>query len=349
MNEEHDRAASEEDMSSEEHRESHEEEEEDEEEPSEQDSDSGEHAEDEVVEVSPKGRFSRFNRKLGSGSYKQVYLGFDNDTGREVAWNVIPFSRMSPTEKKRIQDEINITKSLDHRRIIHCMNAWKNSEREEVIFITERVTGGSLRSYVNRLGGPLKLKVVRNWACQILEGLEYLHTREPAVIHRDLKCDNIFINGNVGQILIGDLGLSSTLKMTRTGGMAQSVVGTPEFMAPELYEERYGTPVDIYAFGMCLVEMVSRQFPFAECTTTVQVYNKVMNGEQPRVIKRIQDEKLRGLIQACLLKDGKQRPTATEALMFSFLRQEGSNGDQLCGLDPEEQPRGGRSEQQLES
>ena len=49
------------------------------------------------------------------------------------------------------------------------------------------------------------------------------------------------------------------------------------------------TAVDIYAFGMCLIEIVSRAFPFAECTTTVQVYNKVMRGDRPRVLKRIKD------------------------------------------------------------
>ena len=52
---------------------------------------------DEVVETSPKGRFARFNRKLGAGSYKNVYLGFDNDTGREVAWNV-PFAPTANNE-----------------------------------------------------------------------------------------------------------------------------------------------------------------------------------------------------------------------------------------------------------
>ena len=60
---------------------------------------------DEVVEQSPKGRFARFNRKLGSGSYKQVWLGFDMDTGREIAWNVIAFQHMTHHERKRIQVE----------------------------------------------------------------------------------------------------------------------------------------------------------------------------------------------------------------------------------------------------
>ena len=59
------------------------------------------------------------------------------------------------------------------------------------------------------------------------------------------------------EVLIGDLGLSTALKQTH----AATILGTPEFMAPELYEEKYGTAVDIYAFGMVLLEMVTRSFP----------------------------------------------------------------------------------------
>ncbi|CAD7952311.1 unnamed protein product, partial [Amoebophrya sp. A120] len=226
-----------------------------------------------------------------------------------------------------------------------------------VIFITERVTGGSLRNYVNRLGGPLKLKVIRNWAHQILEGLQYLHSTKPnPVIHRDLKCDNIFINGNVGQILIGDLGLSSWLKKdnsrSHSGYVAQSIVGTPEFMAPELYDERYGTPVDIYAFGMCLVELTSRQFPFVECQTTMQVYNKVMKGEQPRVVELIKDPNLKDLIQKCLQKDPNLRPSAEEATNHPFIHldsaADASYLDALCELLDEQEVFGDRQVSQSE-
>ena len=169
-----------------------------------------------MVERSPKNRFLRFNRKLGAGSYKDVYLGFDTHTGCEVAWNVIGFQHLSKQERKRISEEINIAKTLSNPRIITFVNAWINKQKEEVVFITERVTGGSLRQYFTRLGAPLKMKVIRNWSKQILEGLHYLHNHQPnPVIHRDLKCDNIFINGNVGELLIGDLGLSTALKDSR--------------------------------------------------------------------------------------------------------------------------------------
>lgn len=51
--------------------------------------------------------------------------------------------------------------------------------------------------------------------------------------------------------------------------------GTPEFMAPELYEEEYNELVDIYSFGMCLLEMVSMEYPYSECRNPAQIYKKV--------------------------------------------------------------------------
>ena len=67
----------------------------------------------------------------------------------------------------------------------------------------------------------INLKVLKNWCRQILKGLYFLHTRTPSVIHRDLKCDNIFITGTTGSVKIGDLGLA-TLK---NKSFAKSVIG----------------------------------------------------------------------------------------------------------------------------
>ncbi len=71
--------------------------------------------------------------------------------------------------------------------------------------------------------------MLKRWAWQILQGLVYLHGHNPPIIHRDLKCDNIFVNGTSGVIKIGDLGL---VTLCRGFTAPQSVLGTPEFMAP---------------------------------------------------------------------------------------------------------------------
>ena len=214
-----------------------------------------------VMEISPKGRFKRFSEELGRGAYKIVYKGVDNETGMEVAWNFISLNRLPKGDRVRVKSEIDLIKKLDHKNIIHFISAWYNNERQEVVFITELITGGSLKKYVKKIKRP-RLKVIKGWCKQILQGLVYLHEQKPhPIIHRDLKCDNIFINSNSGEIRIGDLGLSTPMQKSHT----TSVLGTPEFMAPELYEECYGTPVDIYAFGMCVLEMLTKECPYKEC------------------------------------------------------------------------------------
>lgn len=55
----------------------------------------------------------------------------------------------------------------------------------------------------------------------------------------------------------------------------ESVIGTPEFMAPELYEEKYTEKVDIYSFGMCVLEMATGEYPYSECENVGQVFRKV--------------------------------------------------------------------------
>lgn len=96
-------------------------------------------------------------------------------------------------------------------------------------------------SYLKRFK-VMKPKVLRSWCRQILKGLHFLHTRTPPIIHRDLKCDNIFITGPTGSVKIGDLGLA-TLK---AASFAKSVIGRFWNVNLQLYvshsKERNDTP-----------------------------------------------------------------------------------------------------------
>jgi WNK lysine deficient protein kinase len=212
--------------------------------------------------VSPKGRFFRYNEKLGQGAYKVVYKGLDNENAREIAWNVINLTTLPENDRNRIKSEINLIRNLKHKNILHFISGWQNKDKNEVVFITEMITGGTLREYIKR-NNITKLRVIKQYCIEILNGLCYLHEHEPKpIIHRDLKCENIFINANTLDIRIGDLGLSTPLEKTYTA----STLGTPNYMAPELYRENYDTAVDIYAFGMCVLEMVTQDKPYSECT-----------------------------------------------------------------------------------
>ncbi|KAK4405722.1 Serine/threonine-protein kinase WNK1 [Sesamum angolense] len=154
-------------------------------------------------------------------------------------------------------------------------------------FVTEMFTSGTLRQY--RLKHKrTNIRAIKHWCRQILQGLLYLHSHDPPVIHRDLKCDNIFINGNQGEVKIGDLGLAAILRKSH----AARCVGTPEFMAPEVYEEEYNELVDIYSFGMCILEMVTFEYPYSECTHPAQIYKKVISGKKPDALYKVKDPEI---------------------------------------------------------
>ena len=189
------------------------------------------------------------------------------------------------------------------------IDTWYDSNRQEVIFISELVVA-SLKSYILRIkDSKPKLKAIKGWCKEILKGLKYLHEQTPPIIHRDIKCENIFINTNIGNIKIGDLGLATALKKE----YAESLVGTPEYMAPELYEEKYTTKVDVYAFGMCLLEMITLESPYVECPNVGIIYQKVMKGILPESLKRVDNSEVKNIITCCLMEASK-RPTVQELL-----------------------------------
>lgn len=286
-----------------------------------------------IVERSPGERYVRFSEKLGSGASKDVYRAYDTEEGIEVAWNVVHLAGVPKSERNRIVNEVRLLERLHHQNIISFHGSWINREQQQVNFVTEILSSGTLKSFINKVQ-VIRWKIAKRWAVQILKGLEYLHAQEPPVIHRDLKCENIFINGTSGDLRIGDLGLST---VHRNNGKALSVLGTPEFMAPDMYEEgSYDEKVDIYAFGMCLLEIFTKEIPYSECTNPAQIYKKVTRGAPPDSLSRLKSAHARKFIELCLgykNEEGKYvRPSAKELLEHEFLEKR-QNDDEEVEVD----------------
>ncbi|XP_020084835.1 probable serine/threonine-protein kinase WNK4 isoform X1 [Ananas comosus] len=269
-----------------------------------------------TVETDPTGRYIRYNEVIGRGAFKTVYRGFDEVDGIEVAWNQVKINEVlqSPENLERLYSEVHLLKSLKHENIIKFYNSWVDDQKKTINIITELFTSGSLRQY-RKKHKHVDLKAIKNWARQILQGLEYLHGHNPPILHRDLKCDNIFINGNHGEVKIGDLGLATVMQQPT----ARSVIGTPEFMAPELYEENYNELVDIYSFGMCMLEMVTREYPYSECTNAAQIYKKVTSGTKPAGLAKVSDPQVKHFIEQCLVSASERLP-AKDLLKDPFLQ-----------------------------
>uniref|UniRef100_A0A3Q3FS88 Protein kinase domain-containing protein n=1 Tax=Kryptolebias marmoratus TaxID=37003 RepID=A0A3Q3FS88_KRYMA len=189
-----------------------------------------EEAETKAVGTSPDGRFLKFDIEIGRGSFKTVYKGLDTETTVEVAWCELQDRKLSKAERQRFKEEAGMLKGLQHPNIVRFYDSWEGPSkgRKCIVLVTELMTSGTLKTYLKRFK-VMKIKVLRSWCRQILKGLHFLHTRAPPIIHRDLKCDNIFITGPTGSVKIGDLGLA-TLKRA---SFAKSVIGmNPKSIQP---------------------------------------------------------------------------------------------------------------------
>ncbi|EFP07888.1 hypothetical protein CRE_14083 [Caenorhabditis remanei] len=165
-------------------------------------------AQEKPIDKSKNGRFLKFDEELGRGSFKTVFRGLDTETGVAVAWCELQESKLNKTERQRFREEAEMLKDLQHPNIVRFYDYWESADlcgkRKYIVLVTELMTSGTLKMYLKRFK-RINIKVLKSWCRQILKGLSFLHTRNPPVIHRDLKCDNIFITGTTGSVKIGDL------------------------------------------------------------------------------------------------------------------------------------------------
>ncbi|XP_031650507.1 uncharacterized protein LOC109907075 isoform X2 [Oncorhynchus kisutch] len=285
----------------------------------ERDREQEEEAEMKAVATSPGGRFLKFDIELGRGAFKTVYKGLDTETWVEVAWCELQDRKLTKAEQQRFKEEAEMLKGLQHPNIVRFYDSWESVLRGKkcIVLVTELMTSGTLKTYLKRFK-VMKPKVLRSWCRQILKGLQFLHTRTPPIIHRDLKCDNIFITGPTGSVKIGDLGLATLMRTS----FAKSVIGTPEFMAPEMYEEHYDESVDVYAFGMCMLEMATSEYPYSECQNAAQIYRKVTSGIKPASFDKVNDPEIKEIIECCIRQDKNQRLSIRDLLTHAFFGED---------------------------
>jgi len=266
-----------------------------------------------VVAKSPTGRFIKFNEELpGSCHNKKMWRAYDSFEGMEVAWCLVVLDEDQEKSKSCVE-EIRMLKALSQQNIVQYFCHWYHKETSQLIYITE-ILSGTLTELVHRMH-VVRWRVVKRWMRSILNGLQYLHGRSPPVIHRDLKCDSIYTSSN-NELRVGDFALA---RPRTSSHVALSCHGTPTYMAPEMYEENYNELVDIYAFGMCCLEMITKVKPYLECKNTAMLMF-VKEREPPLVLNCILQKEAKSFIELCLL-DCTERPSASALLENEFLAE----------------------------
>ncbi len=188
-------------------------------------------------------------RGLGQGGFGEVYFAV-SDGGKEVALKLLLRGR-TDTELRGISNCLN----FKHPNLVHLYDL-QTDERGDHWLVMEYVHGEPLNAVLNRNPKGLPAEQARDWFLQVARAVAYLH--DHAVIHRDIKPGNIFVEHGV--LKLGDYGLSKTVS---SATMTQSAnVGTVYYMAPEVGKGACTKQVDVYACGVMFYEMLTGEVPF---------------------------------------------------------------------------------------
>lgn len=130
---------------------------------------------EEPVGVSPCGRFFKYEKEVGRGSFKTVYRGLDTQTGVAVAWCELLDKKVNKAERQRFREEAEMLKKLQHPNIVRFYNYWEvsNGKKKNIVLVTELMLSGTLKSYLRRFK-KITPKVLKSWCRQILKGLYFL-------------------------------------------------------------------------------------------------------------------------------------------------------------------------------
>jgi serine/threonine protein kinase len=205
------------------------------------------------LEGTTLGRY-HLQRPLARGGMAEVYLAHDEQMHRDVAIKVVHWSQADAIE--RFQREVEAVGALMHD---HILPAFDYGEQESWSYLVmPYIEHGTLRERL-KTQGPLTQEAAGLLLEQIVSALHYAH--DHGMLHRDIKSSNILLRHD-SYAYLGDFGLAKALDGGSDFTQAGYIIGTPEYMAPELAEQPASISSDIYALGVLLYEMVTGHVPF---------------------------------------------------------------------------------------
>ncbi|ADG40032.1 serine/threonine protein kinase (putative) [Leuconostoc kimchii IMSNU 11154] len=239
-------------------------------------------------------------KSLGGGGMANVYLAHDEFLDRDVTFKMMRLDMKNDADlAKRFQREAVSATELVHDNIVQVYDTGEYEVSQYLVM--EYVAGDDLKSYIAQ-HFPIPYQQVVDIMIQILSAVQAAH--DAGIIHRDLKPQNILINEQA-QVKITDFGIAiakSVQDMTQTN----TVIGSVHYLSPE--QTRGGmasAKSDIYALGVMLYEMLTKQVPY-EGDTPVAVAMKHATADMPSV--RDFDPRIPQALENVILKSTAKRP-----------------------------------------
>lgn len=292
------------------------------------------------------------DKKIGEGMFGEVFRG--KFCGTDVAIKQLKVEGLKHGEVvDDLRKEAEILQQLRHPNVILYMGICL---KPNVCIITEFASRGSLFDILYDHDLVVNYEKMMKIAWGIARGMNYLHSLDRKIIHRDLKSQNVLISEE-WTVKICDFGLSHVRKRVETVTIKKlqnllfmgkktpgtvtghyGVYGTPEWIAPEVLQSLpYNESIDVYSFGIVLCELLSRQLPYRDryhITDNQDVIDCVLEGAIPTIPSWV-DEPFRNVIEWCLDRNPTERPT------FGMLTQffEDVNKNKSSWLDQFDVPR----------
>src|SRR5215831_3160998 len=248
---------------------------------------------------------------IGLGGMGAVYKAFDRQLTRLVALKtILPEMAGTPTALKRFKQEVLLAQSIVHKNVVRIFDIGEDGPTK---FITmDFVEGRDLKHLIDERG-KLPASEAAGIIRQVCQGLEAAHA--VGVVHRDLKPQNIMIEGD-GHVVVMDFGIAHSGQprgMTQTGAF----LGTPEYMSPEQAQtEDVDARSDIFSLGLIFYELLTGKLPFQGKTVLETMFKRTTErAVPPAEIEQAVPKGANDIVNKCLQTDREQRYQSVTELL----------------------------------
>lgn len=247
-------------------------------------------------------------RFIGSGTFGEVWVATDRATDLEIAIKV--YVSMDEKGLEEFKKEFQISFELNHTNLLHANYLGVNPEDNRPFLVMPFCPDGSVTKYAGDMSEEDLWIFIRD----VASGLAYLHSKQPPIIHQDIKPDNILILKN-GDFVITDFGISKQLRATlRKSAKSLNSAGAISYMGPERFSKQYQAvkASDIWSLGVSIFELAVNELPFCGMGGSLQK----QGADMPELPEEFSPT-LNMVCQSCMAKQPWDRPTAQQLADFA--------------------------------
>ncbi|KAJ7382556.1 hypothetical protein OS493_034192 [Desmophyllum pertusum] len=230
------------------------------------------------------------DKVLGEGSWGKVCEG--QFRGSHVAVKQLHNVILSAHNRRLFKREMEMASRCRHPNLLQFIGA--TSDDGSILFVTE-LLDCDIRHLITE--HELTAREIVSLALDVAKGLNYLHCNHPPIVHRDIKLDNVLIwrQGDTWRAKLSDFGAANFVREVMTPNP-----GAPIYSAPEARTDQHSQPVDVYSFGLLVLEMIINELPVPD--------------QIEQQLERISSAELRNLIRACIRQDPRRRPRMEDVI-----------------------------------